>query len=154
MGNIMTLLRLKTVHEVHTSSLSVPNSSAYTQFQIRSMSSQSVTMPCSMGYLIFRRPLNSCARLPIKTSPSNAPAMTRTCLGRPTLWQACQWSGSLLDYEPNRGDAQRREKAFRMILASKPSFDSARALSRTKLNVKSKTLRRGARRQTLSITTG
>lgn len=49
------------------------------------MSSQSVTMPCSIGYLIFSNPLNSCAFLPMKTSPSKAPAMTLMCFGRPTL---------------------------------------------------------------------
>jgi len=35
--------------EVHTSSLNVFNSSWYTNCHIRSISSQSVTMPCSSG---------------------------------------------------------------------------------------------------------
>ena len=51
---------------------------------IRSMSSQSVTMPCSSGYRIFNNPLNSCARFPMKASPSRPPASTLRCFGRPT----------------------------------------------------------------------
>lgn len=68
-----------------TSSLSVFSPSPYTYSQIFSMSSQSVTMPCSSGYLILSSPLSSVAALcPMKTSPSSAPASTRRCFGRPT----------------------------------------------------------------------
>lgn len=68
-----------------TSSLNVFSPSPYTYSQIRSMSSQSVTMPCSSGYRIFSRPRSSVAAFcPMKTSPSSAPASTRRCFGRPT----------------------------------------------------------------------
>lgn len=68
-----------------TSSLSAFKPSAYTHPHILSMSSQSVTTPCSIGYLIFSSPLNSCARLPMNKLSCIAPAMTRGCFGRPTL---------------------------------------------------------------------
>ena len=109
-----------------TSSLNVPSSSAYTQFQIRSISSQSVTIPCSMGYFILSKPRNSCARRPMKTSPSNAPAMTRMCFGRPTLQCIQITVGS---NECKGRDVQRREETFWMILTGKSSFYSSRALS-------------------------
>jgi hypothetical protein len=67
-----------------TSSLKVFNPSPYTHSQILSISSQSVTIPCSRGYRILSKPRSSCARSPINTSPSNAPASTRRCFGRPT----------------------------------------------------------------------
>jgi len=68
-----------------TSSDNAFNPSPYTQHHIRSISSQSVTIPCSIGYLILSSPLYSCARRPIKRSSCNAPAITRVCFGRPTL---------------------------------------------------------------------
>jgi hypothetical protein len=120
-----------------TSSLKVPNSSPYTQLHILSMSSQSVTIPCSMGYLIFRRPLYSCALRPMKTSPSRAPAMTRTCFGRPTLCTCIQgrtdvdrWKAKVTRRRrgPNRENAQRREEAFWVILTSKTGFYRSRSL--------------------------
>lgn len=105
-----------------TSSLSVPSSSAYIQLHIRSISSQSVTIPCSIGYLIFRRPRNSWARRPMKTSPSRAPAMTRTCFGRPTL----RHSVNRVECHAKRGGyIQGWEEAFWMILTSEACLDSA-----------------------------
>jgi hypothetical protein len=120
-------LLLATATEI-TSSLNVPSSSAYTQLHICSMSSQSVTMPCSIGYLIFSSPRNSCARLPMNTSPSNAPAMTRICFGRPTLCSNVRRYGLVSENGPNREDAQRRKETFWMILTSKSRFNSPRAL--------------------------
>lgn len=102
-----------------TSSLSVPSSSAYIQLHIRSISSQSVTIPCSMGYFIFKRPRNSWARRPMKTSPSRAPAMTRTCFGRPTLQSVNFVQNTVVSY------IQRWKKAFWMILTSEACLDSA-----------------------------
>lgn len=67
-----------------TSSLNVFNSSVYTNCQILSISSQSVTIPCSRGYFIFSKPRSSWAFCPMKTSPSSAPARTLRCFGRPT----------------------------------------------------------------------
>ena len=124
------------------SSLRVPNSSAYTQLHILSMSSQSVTMPCSMGYLIFSRPLYSCALRPMKTSPSRAPAMTRTCFGRPTLRIVyvkegqCQCTRTGIarhvDAVLTVKNAQRREETFWMILTSKTGFYRSRSLWKRK----------------------
>ena len=109
------------------------------------MSSQSVTMPCSIGYLIFNRPLYSWAFRPIKTSPSRAPAITRTCFGRPTLCRSGVGKDRMDKREkvkvsapvqgivrrrrgPNRENAQRREEAFWMILTSKAGFYRSRSL--------------------------
>lgn len=76
-----------------TSSLNAFRPSAYTHPHIRSMSSQSVTTPCSIGYFIFNKPRSSWARRPMKRLSCIAPAMTRGCFGRPTLaWRVQRWS--------------------------------------------------------------
>jgi len=79
-------------------------SAAYALLHRRSMSSQSRTRPCAMGYEILSKPRSSSARSPTTTissspesvlptlarrllrrSSSRAPSITRVCLGRPTL---------------------------------------------------------------------
>ena len=128
------------------------------------MSSQSVTIPCSMGYLILSNPRNSCAFRPMNTSPSSAPAMTRMCFGRPTLHDVPPDTGryTLANASrgsrdgPNREDAQGREETFWMVLPSKASLYRARALaSRAATQAvstrRAPTIERGL---TLSMTTG
>lgn len=55
------------------------------QFHIRSISFQSVTTPCSIGQRMLSSPRCSSAFGPTNRSPSRAPAITRTCFGRPIL---------------------------------------------------------------------
>lgn len=97
----------------YTSSDTVLSSSVYINCHIRSMSSQSTTMPCSIGYLIFKRPRNSCALFPMKTSPSMAPAMILRCFGRPTLQTLFHAR------RPKFGALLRGKKAFGLVLAGK-----------------------------------